>query len=265
MYSRFQSALKYFHYFRKASNGHGHGIHSPFVFQFINKILNDKTQYPAYTPVEALRKELKKDRTVLAIEDFGAGSVVDKTKERSVASIASHAAKPKKYGQLLYRMVKQYQPQTILELGTSLGITTAYLSQAHPSAKVLTFEGAKTIAEKAKNNFDLLNLQNIRLIEGNFNDTLNPAISSIPSIDFVFIDGNHRKDSAINYFTSILSKTNNFSIVILDDIHWSAEMEEAWNYCKDHAAVTLSIDLFFMGILFFRKEILEKQHFCIRF
>lgn len=265
MFSKFELALKYIHYYCTASNSKGHGIHSPFVFEFVTEILNGEIQYPAYDVVEALRKKLIKDQAILTIEDLGAGSAVDKTQQRTIASIAKHAVKPKKFGQLLFRMVKKYQPQTILELGTSLGVTTAYLSLANPSSTIVTFEGAKAVAEKAQENFNSLGLQNVQLIEGNFNDTLVSAIHSLPSIDFAFIDGNHRKEPTIQYFNAILPKTNNFSLLILDDIHWSAEMEEIWNYCKNHENVTLSIDLFFMGILFFRKEILEKQHFCIRF
>jgi predicted O-methyltransferase YrrM len=265
MFSKFELALKYIRYYLTASNGKGHGIHSPFVFQFITEILNDKTRYPAYDIVEALRKKLKKDHTGLTIEDLGAGSAIDKKKQRSIASIASHAVKPKKFGQLLFRMVKKYQPQTIIELGTSLGVTTSYLSLSNPSSTVVTFEGAESVAEKALENFNSLGLQNVRLVQGNFNETLGKAISSLSSVDLAFIDGNHRKEPTINYFTTILPKINNSSVMILDDIHWSADMEEAWNYCKEHQAVTVSIDLFFMGILFFRKEIREKQHFRIRF
>jgi predicted O-methyltransferase YrrM len=265
MFSKFELALKYARYYLTASNGKGHGIHSPFVFQFITEILNDKTQYPAYDIVEVLRRKLKKDHTVLTVEDLGAGSAVDKNHQRTIASIANHAVKPKKFGQLLFRMVKMYQPQTILELGTSLGVTTAYLSLGNPSSNVVTFEGARSVTEKAQENFNSLGLQNVRLVEGNFNKTLTAMISSFASIDFAFIDGNHRKEPTINYFNSILQKINNSSILILDDIHWSKDMEEAWHYCKEHQAVTLSIDLFFMGLLFFRKEIREKQHFKIRF
>ncbi|HVT84568.1 MAG TPA: class I SAM-dependent methyltransferase [Chitinophagaceae bacterium] len=265
MFSKLELALKYIHYYLTASNGKGHGIHSPFIFQFITEILNDKTQYPAYDVVEDLRRKLLKDQTILTINDLGAGSAVDKTHQRTIASIVSHAVKQKKFGQVLFRMVKKYQPQTILELGTSLGVTTAYFSLANPAATIFTFEGAKSVAEKAKDNFNSLALQNIRLVQGNFNETLGATISSLPSVDLAFIDGNHRKEPTINYFMAILPKTNNFSVLILDDIHWSEEMEEAWNYCKEHQAVTLSIDLFFMGILFFRKEVREKQHFHIRF
>ena len=119
MYSAVQLGIKYFQYYFSASDSKGHGMHSPFVFEFITKVLNDKTKYPAYKQVEDLRKQLSQEQTVLTIEDFGAGSTADKTNQRSIASIAKNAAKPAKYGQLLHRMIIHYQPQTILELGTS--------------------------------------------------------------------------------------------------------------------------------------------------
>ncbi|OQY93853.1 MAG: SAM-dependent methyltransferase [Sphingobacteriales bacterium UTBCD1] len=265
MYPKIRSALEYFHYYVTASNSRGHGTHSPFVYQFITEILNDQAHYPAYDMVETLRKKLLHDKTVLAIQDLGAGSVVDKTGRRSIASIAKHAAKPKKSGQLLFRIVNKYRPQTVIELGTSLGITTSYLSLANPFANILTFEGAGAVAAIAKNNFSAMNLQNVQLVEGNFDETLRTGISSLPAVDFAFIDGNHRKEPTIEYFSLMLKKINSSSVVILDDIHWSRGMKEAWNYCKANPSVTLSIDLFFMGILFFRKENLEKQHFTIRF
>jgi predicted O-methyltransferase YrrM len=265
MYSKFQLGLKYLHYCLTASNSKGHGIHSPFVFEFITKVLNDKTIYPAYQQVEDLRQQLLNDKRVLIIDDLGAGSTVSKTNTRTIASIARNAAKPEKFGQLLYRMVKYYQPETILELGTSLGITTSYLAKANPGARVITLEGAKSIAAVANENFKALELQTIELTEGNFDDTLSKVIGQLTTVSFAFIDGNHRLKPTIQYFETILSKTNNLSIIILDDIHWSEEMEQAWKYCKDHSSVTLSIDLFFIGILVFRKEIKEKQHFSIRF
>ena len=272
MYSSFQLSFKYLHYCFNASNGKGHGIHSPFVFDFITKVLNDKIHYPEYDAIEKLRNELLNDKTLLTIEDLGAGSSVDKTNlpagqasQRTVASIAKNAMKSKKYGQLLFRIVKKYKPQNILELGTSLGITTSYLASATPEAKVFTMEGSKVIADKALNNFKLLNLLNIKLIKGNFNETLTTVVHDLLSVDFAFIDGNHRKEPTIQYFNSVISKINNFSIVVLDDIHWSREMEEVWDICKKNESVTLSIDLFFMGFLFFRKEMKEKQHFTIRF
>ena len=265
MYSPFQLALKYFKHFLTASNGKGHGMHSPFVFDFITKILNDKTVYPEYEKVEALRMQLSNDSAVLEVEDFGAGSVIDKKRKRSISSIAKNAAKPKKFGQLLFRMVKHYQPATILELGTSLGITTSYLSLAKPDARLITMEGSKEIADFAKQDFQKLKLKNIELVEGNFDNTLSSVVHGLSTVDFAFIDGNHRKEPTIKYFQQLLAKTNNDSILVFDDIHWSSEMEAAWQTIRKNAAVTCSIDLFFIGIVFFRKEFKEKQHFVIRF
>lgn len=265
MYTSFQLAFKYLKYYFTASNSKGHGTHSPFVFEFITKVLNDKNSYPAYELVENLRKGLLADQTAIEVEDFGAGSGIDRSNKRKIASIAKNAAKPQKYGQLLYRMVKHYKSSVILELGTSLGITTSYLSLANPAAKVITMEGSASIASIAKQNFKTLKLGNTALIEGNFDETLMPLLNSISSIDLVFLDGNHRLQPTLNYFNQVLPKINNDTIVILDDIHWSAEMEEAWKQCREHESVTLSIDLFFIGILIFRKEIKEKQHFLIRF
>ena len=265
MYSKPQLLLKYLQYYFSASNGKGHGMHSPFVFEFITKVLNDKTAYPEYEKVETLRHQLLNDHTVLEVEDFGAGSVIDKKKKRSISSIAKNAAKPKKFGQLLFRMVKYYQPATILELGTSLGISTSYLSLARSEAKLITMEGSKEIAEVAKRNFRNLETRNIEIIEGNFDNTLSPVVHNLPAVDLAFIDGNHRQEPTERYSKELLAKTNNDSILVFDDIHWSSEMEEAWETIKNNAAVTSSIDLFFIGIVLFRKEFKEKQNFVIRF
>jgi predicted O-methyltransferase YrrM len=265
MYSPFQLTVKYLNYLITASNGKGHGMHSPFVFDFITKILNDNTAYPEFGKVEALRLKLLNDHTVLEVEDFGAGSVIDKKSKRSISSIAKNAAKSKKFGQLLFRMVKHYQPATILELGTSLGITASYLSLAKPNARVTTMEGSNEISKIAKQNFQDLELKNIELSEGNFDDTLSSVVCGLSSIDFSFIDGNHRKEPTERYFKELLAKTNNDSILVFDDIHWSSEMEAAWETIKKDATVTCSIDLFFIGIVFFRKEFKEKQDFVIRF
>jgi predicted O-methyltransferase YrrM len=265
MYNKLQLSIKYLHYYLTASNRKGHGMHSPFVFDFITKVLNDKTNYPAYRQVEDLRKQLLKNETLLSVEDMGAGSVISKTNQRSVASIVKHAAKPKKFGQLLYRMVKTYQPQSIIELGTSLGITTSYLSLAKPDVKIITMEGSPAIAAAAKENFKELKLDNVSLVKGNFDHTLSSILSDLACVDFCFIDGNHRQEPTARYFQQLLPRINNESILIFDDIHWSKEMEQAWETIKEHDAVRCSIDLFFIGIVLFRQEFKEKQHFKIRF
>lgn len=265
MYLRLQLALKYFRYYFTSSNGKGHGIHSPFVFDFVTKVLNDKTQYEEYDIVEALRKKLLHDKTLIPVEDLGAGSSIDKTNQRVIASIAKHSVKSKKYGQLLFRLVKKYQTKNILELGTSLGVTTAYLALANSDSKVVTLEGAKAIAGIAKKNFDVLKLANVEIVEGNFDDTFSLLSAHGSPLDLAFIDGNHRREPTERYFRQMLDKIHNDSILIFDDIHWSREMEDAWKTIQENESVRCTIDLFFMGIVFFRKEFKEKQHFKIRF
>ena len=240
-------------------------MHSPFVFEFITRILNDKTDYPAYQKVESLRNQLLQDSRLFVVEDFGVGGRFLKKYEKSISSIAKNTAKSKKYGQLLFRMANYYQPTTIVELGTSLGITTSYLSLARPHATLSTMEGAKEIGLVAKNNFNKLRLTNIELIEGNFDETLADVVGHLPSVDFAFIDGNHQQEPTERYFQQLLAKTNNKSILVFDDIHWSGEMEAAWRNIKEHKSARCTIDLFFIGIVFFRNEFKEKQHFTIRF
>jgi len=264
MYSSFQLAFKYLSYYFTASNGRGHGIHSPFVFDFISNVLNDDEEHTEHEKIEDLRRKLLHDNTILIIEDYGAGSS-SRSNRRSVSSIAKHAVKSKKYARLLYRLIKYYQPKIIIELGTSLGLTTSYLSSASTNSGVFTLEGSREIASIASENFKALELKNIKLVEGNFDYTLPSVIYHLPSVDLVFIDGNHRRDPTINYFHWLLPKANNDSIFIFDDIHWSREMEQAWNNIKEHPAVRCTIDLFFIGIIFFRQEFKEKQHFTIRF
>lgn len=265
MYSRIKLFYKYLHYYFTSLNGKGHGIHSPFVFDFVMNVLNDKRNYYAYEQVEDMREELLRDTHVIEVEDLGAGSTVSKSKQRRICDIARYAAKPKKYGQLLFRIVNYYQPSSIIELGTSLGITTAYLATADTRVPVMTLEGAHAVAEEAGNNFAALGLQNIRVIEGNFDDTLPKVIDIVYNTGLVFLDGNHRKEPTLSYFHQLLEKANASSILIFDDIHWSEEMEQAWEIIKAHSSVTATIDLFFIGIVFFRTEFKEKQHFVIRY
>ena len=265
MYSRLQLAKKYIHYFFTAANGKGHGTHSPFVYKFITDILNDKKKYPEYKTIEQLRKQLLQEKKSIEVQDFGAGSRTISTKNRIVKDIAGSSLKPRKYAQLLFRIVRYFKPKNIIEIGTSLGITTCYLASASKNSKVITLEGSPGIAAIARKNFQMAKLENVHLIEGNFNDTLKNALSLFESIDLAFIDGNHTKEASLNYFSALMQAGNEESIFIFDDIHWSEEMDQAWNEIKDSTDVTLTIDLFFIGIVFFNKDFKVKQHFTIRF
>ena len=265
MYSSFQLAKKYIHYYLTASNGKGHGVHSPFVFYFISKILNDKKQYECYTAMERQRQQLLENTGIIAVEDFGAGSAVMKSNKRVIKNIARSSLKPKKFARLLFRIVQCYQPANILELGTSLGITSSYLAKGNERGKVFTCEGSSAIAAIAEKNFEQLQIKNIRLTQGNFAITLQPLLNKIGKVDLAFIDGNHRKEPTLEYFSTLLNHSTSSTILIFDDIHWSEEMEAAWKEIQQHTSVTLTIDLFFIGLVFINPDFKVKQHFIIRF
>jgi predicted O-methyltransferase YrrM len=265
MYSRLGLAQKYLWYYLTAANGKGHGIHSPFVFNFVTRILNDRHRYTAYQPIERLRRQLLRDQTPHMVEDRGAGSAFKTaTHSRTIASIARNAAKPPRLGQLLYRIARHYHPATILELGTSLGLSTAYLAAGAPGATVYTIEGAPSIAAAAERNLQSLQFP-AKVITGSFDDVLPNLLPNIPPIDLAFVDGNHRETPTLRYFDLLLRHISPSAILIFDDIHWSAEMEAAWAAIKADPRVSLTIDVFFLGFVIFRNEFKVKQDFIIRF
>lgn len=265
MYHITQLAVKYAQYMLTAKNGKGHGIHSPFVYELVQNVFNHPSKPAAWHNIEALRKLLLKDNTLLQVNDFGAGSSKGLTKQRSIRQIAASSLKSPKYARLLYRMAQYFQPKNMVELGTSLGITTAYIASASMESKVITLEGADAIAQIAKQHFQHLQLNNIQLVVGHFDETLLGVLNEAGKIDFVFVDGNHAFEPTLRYFKTILPFTHADTVMIFDDIHWSAEMEKAWDAIRNDSAVTLSIDLFFIGIVFFRRQQHEKQHYKIRY
>tara|TARA_B100001758_G_C18394734_1_gene605169 strand:+ start:1385 stop:2170 length:786 start_codon:yes stop_codon:yes gene_type:complete len=253
---------RYIHYFLIAKNEHA--IHGPFVFEFINKVLYKKNQDEDCMLINSLRKDLCRSKKVITITDFGAGSKINKSNRRKVKDIAKNSSKNSKFGKLLYRMVKFYKPKNIVELGTSLAISTCYLAKANTKGRVFTFEGCTETAKIAKQNLQKLDIDNTEITLGDFNKTVNQKLEKIETIDFAFIDGNHQEAPTINYFKECLKYSNNNTLFVFDDIHWSQGMENAWKSIKEHPKTTVTIDLFFIGIVFIKKE-LSKENFTIRF
>jgi len=201
---------------------------------------------------------------MIKITDFGAGSHINKSTTRKIKDIAKNSAKNSKFGELLYRITKFYSPKNILELGTSLGISTLYLAKAEEKAKVYTFEGCPETSKIAQQNFKKMEAKNIISVLGDFEDTVKEKLHQIKSIDLVFIDGNHQQEPTISYFEQCLNYANNNTIFIFDDIYWSKGMEGAWEYIKSHQRTTLSVDLFYVGIVFIKSE-LSKENYILRF
>lgn len=241
-----------------------HGVHSPFVYQLVDEVIYDLKPKPEYKNIEDLRKKLISDERFITITDLGAGSHVNNNKQKQVKQIAKNALKPAKLAQLIYRLVQRSNPDTVIELGTCLGVTTAYLAAATPKSSIITMEGCPETAKIAQENFDALGLSNVTLKVGNFDNTFPEVIANQPKLDFVFVDGNHRKDATLNYFNWCLPKVHENTLLIFDDIYWSSGMKEAWQEIKNHPDVTCTIDLFWIGLVFFRKG-MAKEHFRIKY
>ncbi len=259
MISQFRKYLKY-----KLGANSSQSIKSPFVQDLISKVLEDEETYYAYTTIELMRKKLLLNPTTIHVEDMGAGSRVFKTNDRKIGDITKYSAKSEKYAQLLFRLVNYFQPDNVIELGTSVGVSTCYLAKAKSKCKVYTLEGSKEICKVAASTFKTLKINNVKLIEGNFDQTLPQLVQELDQLDMVYFDGNHQKEPTLRYFEICLEKKHKDSIFIFDDIHWSEEMEEAWEEIKQHPEVLLTIDLFHFGLVFF-KEGSGKEHLALKF
>ena len=241
-----------------------HGLHSPFVYQLVDEVIYNRNPNPIYDSIEAARNTLLADDRMITITDLGAGSHVNNNRQKKISDITQNALKPPRLAQLLYRLAAFMQPRNITELGTCLGITTLYLKAAAPNATLYTLEGCPQTAGVAQSVFEKAGLQNINVVTGNFDDTLQGVLSRFNELDFVYIDGNHQKEATLRYFEWCLPKAHENTLLIFDDIYWSSGMKEAWQQIKARPGVTITVDLFWIGLVFFKKGKV-KEDFKIRF
>ena len=240
-----------------------HGVHSPFVFDLVTKCFYDKKKYPEYSILKNYRKSLLENKNFIEVTDFGAGSRVFKSNKRQISKIAKTAGISPKRAEFLFRIVRYFQPESILEIGTSLGLATSTLSLGNKNSVIKTLEGCPQTMTIAKNQCQLQNLNNIEFVNTEFSSYLKNSKLPTPNYQLIYFDGNHSKQATLDYFELLLPTITNETVWIFDDIHWSKDMEEAWKTIKNHPKVTVTIDTFQWGIVFFRAE-QEKEHFTIR-
>lgn len=263
----FSRALKYLNYKILSRHRKGHGIHSPFVFDLVNRIFGNKIDPGIIIAVENARKKLISDKRTISFLDLGSGVQTGspdlKMRKRSVSDIASESPVSPKYGAFLAKMASEFGNPLIIELGTSFGISTMYMAGACKEVKVITIEGSSEIAQIAQQNFIDAGISNVSVHIGSFDDIIKDfGVEMKPGL--VFIDGNHRKEPVLRYFNKIADISDSATVVILDDIYYSKEMAEAWNEIKLNKKVSVSVDIFRMGICFFRKG-LKPNSYVIRY
>jgi predicted O-methyltransferase YrrM len=258
--NRLYTAKEYVHYLFHARHRQGFGIHSPYVFHLLNEVIFNKGQFYCYEPIESLRNQLRNQPQTMTMNDAGQGHYTTRT----IGSIVRESVKSRKDAQLLFRLINMNQSTTILELGTALGITTLYLASANSRANVVTMEADEQLCAFAQHLFSEKQQNNIRLLCGKIEQTLPLFLEATDQLDFVFFDANHTYESTMHYVSMCLTKIHSNSIFVIDDIHWSPSMKQAWIELKNDPKVRLSIDLFSMGLLFFNQD-LQKQDYVVAF
>lgn len=260
----------YIKFFFKAKNEHS--VHSPFVFDLVTKCFYDKTNYSEYEILKNYRNSLLNNKNTIEVTDFGAGSRVFKSNTREIGAIAKNAGISVQNAELLFRIVRYFQPNSILEIGTSLGLATSALFLGNKKSKITTLEGCPNTIHQAQLQLQKFNFNSIDFVNTEFSSFLkdfstplemtNSFNPSPKTFDLIYFDGNHSKKATLEYFNLLLPTISNDTVWIFDDIHWSEDMEEAWLEIKNHPQVTVTIDTFQWGIVFFRKE-QAKEHFII--
>lgn len=235
-----------------------HSLHSPFFFDFYTNVLKKKDRH-GVEAFENLRKKLVDDHRPVTGSDPGSGR---NSRSNTIASIARTSLSPVRFSAMYARMISYFKAQTIIELGTSFGINTLYMAQRKDSA-VATFEGSPAIADIAQTTFEFAGTRNIQLIRGDIDVTLSSYLQSVRKVDFALMDANHRYKPTLQYFELLLTRLRETSVVVMDDIHYSKDMQKAWSEIKAHKLVYGSADLYRCGILFFDPS-LNKQHVILQ-
>ena len=263
MNEKIHLASGYLNYLLKSKHWKGHGIHSPFVYELVSQVLYDRKPYPGYEEIQVILEKLKNTTDKLPVSEFGAGSHELSGETRSVSEMVLKSSVSNKYGKLLFRIARFYKPSSVIELGTSIGLSTLYLAKGAPDSRVVTLEGNKAVCEYARSLFHEYQLKNVQAINGLFDDYLPYLDEKYSNAGLVFIDGNHTREATLRYFHHFAGLMKD-GIIIIDDINWSVDMQEAWETIKLEENNRVTLDLFFMGIVIFRKSI-TPGHYIVRF
>lgn len=253
-----QHNRSFWSYFRKAKGRHG--VHSPFVFQLADTCLTTKVEKNFNNSRKKWYAELKADKTLFPINDLGAGSK-HLTQKRSRSQLLKNSSSKGIYGDVLYKLARFYQPATILELGTSLGIGTVHLKKGAPNAHIITVEGCENTLSQACKSFDYWDLHGITTIRSSFSEFLEQP--SPFRYDLIFIDGHHDGTATLDYLEKLQQFSHNQTLFIFDDIRWSDDMWQAWQQIVQDDRFHVTIDLGRMGLAWRRPE-QTKEHFILR-
>lgn len=260
----FYQPARYIEYLVTSGHRGGHGIHSPFVFDLVSGIFRNKSASDVVCSIELIRKKLEHNNRLITVNDLGTGLAKGMKRERKVSDIAKRSAIPQRYGRLLLNLSEAFAGNSVIELGTSLGISTMYLAAGAPGSIVYTIEGCPECSAIATGNFSSSGFSNIKPLTGSFEEHLSSLTRENINPGLIFIDGNHSREPVLRYFNELLQISSSDTVFVFDDIHSSAEMGEAWDTIKNDKRVTASVDIFRMGLVFLKPGI-TRNHYVVRY
>lgn len=261
------------HQFTSWNTG-GEGIHSPYLFYLVRMLIYDRNSYYAWRDIERERRRLLASGEWIEVQDYGTGAKQPgESYRRRIRDIARDSLEQARVGQILFRLVSylghvMQRPLRIVELGTSLGITTAYLAKADSRNQVTTYEGSEALLAEARKVWKALDIRGIETVQGNIDLTLNATrdthardnIKGEEPVDIAYIDANHTREATLRYYRTLLTRATESSIFVIDDIHHSPEMTRAWREICAREEVTTTMDLFYFGLVFFDKHYLKRNY-----
>ena len=239
-------------------------FHSPYLFQLLSHACDENATSPEFERIEKQRKLLLQSKEPIVKTDKGAGSQSNPGSNTSIAKIARSALSKPYQCRFMSRIVQESGARHILELGTSLGISTCYLAAGAPEGKITTIEADPAIVQQAKNNFEKLGFHHIEIHQSTFEEFFNAGKEVTPSYDFIFMDGNHQRAALLQYYNALRPSCHPKTIIIVDDIYWSREMHLGWKHLISLPEITQSVDCFHFGMLFFNPDFLEKKNHMVR-
>jgi predicted O-methyltransferase YrrM len=242
----------------------GHGIHSPLAYALCEEVFYNQNSFYDFEDLKKTRRELWENKSKIEVTDFGAGSKKLRSGERRVSDIAINGISTTLQSEIFYKLINYLKPNCCVELGTSLGLNTLYLAKANQQKPVITIEGSKKLCDFAQALAEKHQVRNVNFINGKFDEVLPGLLETLPNPFLLYIDGNHTYESTIRYFSMAMQNKDNNTVIVFDDIYWSKAMTKAWEEIKKNPSVTLSIDAFYFGIVFFRTEVKEKIDLKIR-
>jgi predicted O-methyltransferase YrrM len=252
--NRLLTIVHFLRYQVKAKHRKGRGIHSPFVFDLVNKVLSDRSVYDEYHFFQQVLDSLRQTKASVEVQDIGSPSLTFKNRNRLVSRLLSRSSVDAATGRLLFRLCRYYKPENIIELGTSIGLSALFMAKGSPGSRITTIEGNTALAAFAQSLFRKYRVKETDVRQGLFDEILPGIKSEKKSPRLVFIDGNHTYHATMKYF-HFFSDWMEEGFLLFHDIHWSMGMTKAWKEIQKHPKSVVTIDLFKCGIVILNRTI----------